>query len=62
MTKNADDRYLDPDEWAARAPRAEGSWWPAWVAWLGQHSGAPGAPPAMGPRLCDAPGSYVFQE
>ena len=34
MTKQADDRYLDPDAFLETAPRKEGSWWPEWVAWL----------------------------
>jgi polyhydroxyalkanoate synthase len=42
------------------------SWWPEWVAWLDARSGAPVAPPpempaALGPPLCDAPGTYVRQ-
>jgi poly[(R)-3-hydroxyalkanoate] polymerase subunit PhaC len=59
--------YLDPDQWAAQAPRHEGSWWPAWQAWLAQHSSGREAPPAMGapaggyPPLDGAPGTYVLQ-
>ncbi len=45
----------------------EGSWWPAWVQWLGNHSGAPISPPPLGfpergyPVITAAPGSYVFE-
>ena len=59
-------RYTDPETWAAATPVSEGSWWPAWAAWLGEHSSAPGVPPAMGapdagyPALADAPGRYVL--
>jgi hypothetical protein len=59
--------YLDPDDWAAGASRHEGSWWPAWEAWLAQHSSGREQPPAMGapgcgyPPLEDAPGTYVLQ-
>jgi polyhydroxyalkanoate synthase len=66
-TKPGDEHYLDPDAWAASAPRRDGSWWPAWVAWLKQRSGALGPLPALGapskglPQLCDAPGTYVLQ-
>ena len=64
-TRPADDRYLDPDVWLTDAEAREGSWWPAWTAWLAARSGAPVAPPALGSpaagyaALCDAPGSYV---
>ena len=62
----ADDRYVDPETWAAATPVTEGSWWPAWVAWLGEHSSAVSAPPPIGapergyPVLADAPGRYVL--
>ncbi len=68
MTKRANDRYLDPDAFVETAPRKEGSWWPEWVAWLNDHSGAPVQPPAMGAAgagyapLGEAPGTYVLQE
>ena len=68
MTKKANDHYVDPDAYLAAAPRKDGSWWPEWVAWLATRSGAASAPPSMGAAaagyapLCDAPGTYVFQE
>jgi polyhydroxyalkanoate synthase len=61
-----EDRYVDPETWAARTPVREGSWWPELVEWLAARSGPPVAPPAMGaadagyPPLADAPGSYVL--
>jgi len=61
-TRKRDDRYADPDEWAALAPRKEGLWWPEWTGWLAAHSGEFVAPPAMGTAYCDAPGTYVFQQ
>jgi polyhydroxyalkanoate synthase len=66
--RQPDDRYLDPAMWQAMAPRQEGSWWPAWQAWLQGHSSGPAAPPPLGapdrgyPPLAEAPGSYVLQE
>jgi len=62
LTKQADDRYNDPDEWTRLAPQKEGSWWLEWTAWLAARSGEPVPPPSMPPALCDAPGTYVFQE
>jgi polyhydroxyalkanoate synthase len=62
------DRYIDPDTWQAVTPRREGSWWPAWQAWLGGHSSGSvaarpvGAPERGYPPLGDAPGTYVLQE
>ena len=62
----ADGRYVDPETWAAATPLSEGSWWPAWVTWLREHSSAASAPPPMGasgkgyPALADAPGRYVL--
>ena len=65
LGKEADAPYLGPDEWLSHAPRHEGSWWPEWVRFLTEHSGAPVAPPPMGgPKqsvLADAPGQYVMQ-
>ncbi|MBI3707644.1 MAG: alpha/beta fold hydrolase [Proteobacteria bacterium] len=58
-------RYIDPASWTAATPLREGSWWSEWVPWLGRHSGAPIAPPAMGapdyPPLEPAPGTYVLE-
>jgi poly[(R)-3-hydroxyalkanoate] polymerase subunit PhaC len=61
-------RYLDPDRFLADASRKDGSWWPEWVAWLSERSGAAtilqamGAPQAGYPPLGDAPGVYVLQQ
>jgi polyhydroxyalkanoate synthase len=61
-THQPEDRYIDPDAWAAEAPRHEGSWWPAWSRWLsGNGSAQTVPPPADGPDLGAAPGSYVLQ-
>ena len=59
--------YVDPENWLAGAERREGSWWPAWIAWLGDRSGMPKAPPATGAPdkgyqpLNPAPGTYIFE-
>ena len=66
--KHKDAPYHDPDRWFADADVVDGSWWPALVSWLEDKSGARVAPPPMGTKedkyapLCDAPGTYIFQE
>jgi polyhydroxyalkanoate synthase len=61
-------KHRSPDQWVAETPSTEGSWWPAWRAWLAERSGARVAPPEMGapsrglPPLMAAPGSYVLME
>jgi len=67
-TRRASDKYLDPEIWQATAPQQEGSWWPAWQAWLAARSSDRVSPPPLGapergyPPLSDAPGTYVLQE
>jgi polyhydroxyalkanoate synthase len=57
--------YLGPDDWLAQAEMRDGSWWPAWVAWIDAQSSGRVEPPAMGsesyPAIEDAPGQYVHQ-
>ncbi len=57
--------YVGPDEWLSSAERREGSWWPAWSAWLDAHAGGRAPPPALGskrrPPIEPAPGQYVLQ-
>ena len=55
-----------PDDWLERAPPLEGSWWPAWQRWLGEHSAARreparavGGSASAAAALEDAPGRYV---
>ena len=65
-TKQTDQHYVSPERYLSEAAHKEGSWWPEWMAWLKDRSGAPVAPPAMGaptagyPPVGDAPGSYVL--
>ena len=64
-THAVDGRYVDPDAWLEAAKREDGSWWPAWIAWLDARSGAAVPPPALGATAgpyrarADAPGAYV---
>jgi polyhydroxyalkanoate synthase len=56
----------DPYEWLSEQPERPGSWWPDWVAWLSEKSGARHEPPGMGNDkytvLQKAPGSYVLEQ
>ena len=62
------EKYIDADNWYLQTPAMEGSWWPAWVAWLERKSGGRMAPPETGaqhlgyPPLDEAPGRYVFEQ
>ncbi|NVK41001.1 MAG: alpha/beta hydrolase [Oceanospirillaceae bacterium] len=47
-TLNSMDKFVSPEEWCARTPSREGSWWPEWNAWLTQHSDGKSKPPATG--------------
>ena len=66
-TRKPGDLYVDPDQWQAENELVDGSWWPAWDAWLDARSSSERvAPPKMGKAkagykpLRDAPGIYVF--
>jgi len=67
--RSEEDRYIDPETWHITTPRQSGSWWPAWQAWLAEHSEEQQVPPpSMGmPKkgfypIDDAPGRYVLQK
>ena len=66
LTRPAGGSYVAPDEWLETAPQTQGSWWPAWLAWLQARSGAPVKPPRTGASaykpVCDAPGRYVLEK
>ena len=66
LTRPAGGSQLTADDWLATAPEAQGSWWPAWLAWLQARSGQPAKPPRMGAGaykpVADAPGSYVLEK
>lgn len=57
--------YRGPEQWCHTAAEHEGSWWPAWTAWLAERAGPLGPPPPIGGRtrkpLADAPGTYVLE-
>ena len=67
-TRKRGERYIDSDTWLTRAAPGDGSWWPAWVAWLEARSDKERvAPPGIGAPsrglmpLCPAPGVYVHE-
>jgi len=55
--------WMQSEQWAAQAPRHEGSWWPAWHDWLAARSSALHKAQPMPARfaLGAAPGDYVRQ-
>ncbi len=63
-----DEAYVDPQTWTAQTAEKQGSWWPEFSDWLKARSGKPVPPPPFGnaecglKAICDAPGTYVFQE
>jgi polyhydroxyalkanoate synthase len=67
-TQRHGEPYVDPDTWLSRQAPREGSWWPAWNAWLAARSGEPVPPPPLGGAqagfapLENAPGRYVFMK
>jgi polyhydroxyalkanoate synthase len=63
----SDDTSLEPDDWRRERPANQGSWWPDYLAWLQDRSGADKpAPEELGNAefrpLLDAPGSYVLDK
>ncbi len=62
------DKHIAPETWRGKTPSHEGSWWPEWCKWLGDHSKNKEKPPAMGAPnkgykvLRDAPGEYVMMQ
>ncbi len=57
-----DENTLSPDDWLEVAALNQGSWWPAWTAWLSDRSGKMVKPPKFKNVLADAPGTYVKME
>jgi len=59
------DRYTDPEAWLQVAQYVEGSWWPAWTAWLEHGQSKKVANQIAEPfiqGLPAAPGDYVLQK
>ncbi|TCT10142.1 polyhydroxyalkanoate synthase [Paralcaligenes ureilyticus] len=66
MTRAPEGRYIDPEAWLLQADQQEGSWWPAWQAWLACRSSKAVAALPISEKLSskmtefeDAPGRYV---
>jgi polyhydroxyalkanoate synthase len=61
----ATEHPADPAAFLEQATKVPGSWWPDYVSWLGERSGAlRAAPRRLGGRghraLGKAPGTYVY--
>jgi len=64
LTRRPGDPVRDAAAWQAQATRHEGSWWPAWHAWLLRHASGERLPARhidAGTALADAPGDYVLR-
>jgi len=67
-TKPVHAPFVDAGRWMANTEPREGSWWPAWTAWLAARSGDAVAPPPLGcaaagyPAIAEAPGAYVLMK
>lgn len=63
-TRITQSAWEEADDWLATARKEEGSWWPAWQAWLQARSSPPVKAKTIPARsaLCDAPGEYVLQQ
>jgi polyhydroxyalkanoate synthase len=60
--RHRNDCYVDADAWLDQAARHEGSWWPAWLAWLDRETRGPAVSArSVGPSLTAAPGTYVLE-
>jgi polyhydroxyalkanoate synthase len=56
------DCYIDADTWLEQARVHDGSWWPAWSAWLARQTHGERVPARIiGPSLGSAPGEYVLE-
>jgi polyhydroxyalkanoate synthase len=55
--------WVPHESWQAKAPRHDGSWWPAWQRWLAASSSrpVPARPIPAAAALGPAPGRYVLQ-
>jgi len=65
-TRKPNGKFVDPDTWMESHSVHQGSWWPAWSAWLDKRMTKQMAPPSIGATrkglkpLREAPGEYVF--
>lgn len=61
--RSPNEPYLAAETWEALADKKDGSWWPSYATWLGDHSTTKSVAPQMGTgnysALGDAPGKYA---
>jgi polyhydroxyalkanoate synthase subunit PhaC len=63
-TSQAHDHYVNASDWLSLSQHYEGSWWPAWQAWLAARSGKPqseGSKRKQVTSLTESPGTYVHE-
>jgi polyhydroxyalkanoate synthase len=62
LERHRGDCYIDADTWLSQARVQDGSWWPAWQAWLARQTKGERVPArGIGPSLASAPGDYVLE-
>ena len=68
LDKKRNTKHMSSNNWLEKAPKYEGSWWPAWEQWLVKLSTpekitATAVSDYQGQKIiCDAPGDYVLQK
>lgn len=68
LDRKRNDKHISSSAWLEKAPKYDGSWWPAWNQWLIALSNEKIPTPVMGHPdknyavLYDAPGLYVLEK
>ena len=68
LDKKKNAKHISSNSWLEKAPKFEGSWWPAWEQWLVELSdpekiaASPVGLTEGYKAISDAPGDYVLQK